>query len=173
MAASFFQACWRRRPPANCSGGGKRQVTLALGAGFVPCTRQGKRRPRRRYAVHCASLRPVLGAKAVGKAGALIDGAHGVELGRPLGPADQMGAVAGGLERLIETARRLLAGADDDAVGYNQLWAAVDLDVAAGIVDLAVGNAAQLGDVALGQGQTQRPAGAEPQPAAHPARLAL
>src|SRR5262245_7398379 len=126
-----------------------------------------------RRQAHFCSLWPVLGAKAVGKAGALIDCAHGIELGRPLGPADQMGAAAGGLERLMQTAGWLLAGADDDGVGGNQLWAALDLDVEAGIVDMAVGDPAQLSHVALGQGQTQRPAGAEPQPATHPTRLAL
>src|SRR5690606_30501793 len=73
------------------------------------------------------------------QARALVDGALGVQLGGDVGAPDQMHLLAGGDQTVVQLAQRLLTGADDDGVHFQQLRLATgNADVQAGVIDLQV-----------------------------------
>ena len=80
---------------------------------------------------------------------------------------------AGGGELVGERALALLARADDDRIDGQHARFLADQNVQALRVDLLVGDARELRDLALGERNAQHPARGEPERAAHAARLPL
>src|SRR5690606_31914423 len=69
----------------------------------------------------------------------LVDGTLGVQLGGDVGTADQVHALAGGNQALVQVTQRVLAGADDHGVHRQHLRLTLgDADMQAGVIDLEV-----------------------------------
>src|ERR1700677_47087 len=125
-------------------------------------TRSGSRRP----ATWCRS-------QGCGQFGALADRPLRVEFRGEVRTADNVDGRAGRPQLLVQVPVGLLAGADDDRVGGDHLWPAVDGDVQAFVVDALVRGPRDHGDAAVSEFGAVDPAGCASQPGADLAGPAL
>src|SRR5690606_40757511 len=107
-----------KAPRSRRRGGMSSSIMAASFAGDGPVRPLWQQSRRKGKGVDRPGRRP--GSERGPQARALLDGAPGVQLRGHIGAADQVHAAAGGTQRPVQLAQRFLAGAQHDAVDFQQ-----------------------------------------------------